>query len=104
MQIIVHATGLQLTIAMKAMAVEKFSRLRRMIMRFDHSDLLMSVELSRTTHHHHKGKIFRAEMHLPLAHKQSAYAAVEADDLYEAMDLCIGAAKRQLLKFKEKTA
>ncbi len=104
MQISIHASGLQLTPAMKATATEKFARLRRMIMRFDHSDLLMTVELSRTTHHQHKGKIFRAEMHLPLTHKQEVFAAVEADDIFDAMDHCIAGAKKQLLKIKEKAA
>ena len=103
MQIVVHASGLSLTTAMKMAAIEKFMRVERLLTRFDHSSLIMVVELSRTTHHHHKGKIFRSEMHLPLARKQEVFAAVEADDIYDAMDHCISAAKKQLLKFKEKS-
>lgn len=99
----VHATGLQLTTAIKTAALEKFGRIERILKREDAADALhMDIELARTTHHHHKGKIFRAELHIPLG-RQSVYAAAECEDLYHGIDQCVAAAKRQLLKIKGKS-
>lgn len=101
MQYIVHANGMQLTAAIKTAALDKFGRLERIAGSLVKSsdDAVMNIELSRTTHHHHKGKIFRAELHMPLGRK-SVYAASEGDDLYEAMDHAVAAAKKQLLRLK----
>lgn len=43
------------------------------------------VELSRTTEHHHKGDIFRAEIHI-VGSGKDLYAAAEREDLYAAID------------------
>lgn len=43
------------------------------------------VELARTTGHHQKGEIFRAEIHLVAPHKD-IYVASEKEDLYSAID------------------
>jgi len=43
------------------------------------------VELGRTTEHHNKGEIFRAEIHIVAAGK-NAYASAEKEDLYSAID------------------
>jgi|SRR3989344_2382554 len=102
MQYNIHATGLTLTPAIKTVALEKFGRLERMLGRVDAaSSLHIDIELGRTTHHHHKGKIFRAEVHIPLG-KHSVYAAAECEELYAGIDQCVSAAKRQLEKIKEK--
>ncbi len=99
----IHGSGLSLTAALKEMAEEKFGRLNRLLTRFDDSDLLMDIELSKTTAHHNKGKIFRVEINLPIGRHQ-VFCAAECDDLYEAMDHCVTTAKRQLTKLKEKGA
>lgn len=101
MQIVTTATALNLTPGIKSAVQEKFGRLFRVLTRFDHSDLLMHVEVARTTHHHHKGKIFRSECRLTL-NRKSLYAAVESDDLYNAMDQCVNALKKQIIAFKER--
>jgi ribosomal subunit interface protein len=43
------------------------------------------VEVGRTSNHHHKGDVFRAEIDLEFGH-QKFHASVEADDLYRAID------------------
>ncbi len=101
MQLHIHSSGLQLTEAIKAAAEEKFGRLNRLLTRFEKSDLFIDIELSRTTHHHNKGKIFRAEINIPIG-RQQIFSASECEDLYEAMDHCVDTAKRQLIKLKEK--
>ncbi|MEA2714974.1 MAG: putative sigma-54 modulation protein [Candidatus Parcubacteria bacterium] len=47
--------------------------------------LMCDVELGKTTEHHQKGNIFRAEVHIVGAGK-NAYASAEKDDLYSAID------------------
>ncbi len=103
MRLHIHSVGLPLTAAITAAAEEKFGRLNRLLTRFDKDDLFIDIELSRTTHHHNKGKIFRAEINVPIGRKQ-VYGASECEDLYEAMDHCVDTAKRQLVKLKEKAA
>ncbi len=101
MKLILHTDGLQMTAATKQEAEDKFMRLRRVFGRLDHSDLLFNVELSRTTTHHKKGKIFRAEAHMPIG-KHAMFVAVEGEDLLEAIDHCIAACRKQLTRIKEK--
>jgi ribosomal subunit interface protein len=43
------------------------------------------VELAKTTEHHNKGEIFRAEVHIVGAGK-NIYASAEKNDLYVAID------------------
>lgn len=100
MKILINSDGLILTAAIKASAEEKFSRLRRLLERFDHSDLVLSVMVTRTTNHSHKGKIFRTECQLKLGKKQ-LFAAVEGNELYETIDQTVAALKKQCVKLKE---
>ena len=43
------------------------------------------IEIGRTTAHHHKGDIFRAEIHI-VGHKQNIFAEAEREDLTMAID------------------
>ena len=43
------------------------------------------VELAKTTSHHQKGEIFKAEIHI-VATGKNAYASSEKNDLYSAID------------------
>lgn len=101
MNIALHVTGLSPTPAMQTTAVKKFSRLARLVARHAAENPLINLELSRTTHHHHKGKIFRVEAHLVIG-KTSVYAAAECDDIYEGIDHCVAAVKKQLVRLKER--
>lgn len=100
MKILIQSDGIVLTQAIKTSAEEKFGRLRRLLQRFDHSDLIFNVMFSRTTNHSHKGKIFRAECRLKLGKKQ-VFAATEGSELYETIDLTAAAIKKQCVKLKE---
>lgn len=44
------------------------------------------VELGKTTSHHNKGEIFRAEIHV-VAKGKNAYVSSEQEDLYAAIDI-----------------
>lgn len=101
MRLHIHGTGLKLTPAITAAAEEKFGKLNCLLSRFDREDLVIDIELAMTTHRHHKGKVFRAEINAPIG-RAHIYGAAESEDLYEAMDQCGATAKRQLTKLKEK--
>lgn len=59
------------------------------------------VELAKTTEHHHKGEIFRAEIHIVGAGK-NVYASAEKDDLYAAIDAVRDEVLRELKAGKGK--
>ena len=65
------------------------------------STAICDVELGRTTAHHQKGDIFRAELHITGAGK-NAYASSEAKDLYTAIDSVREEALRELRSGKGK--
>ena len=56
------------------------------------STAMADVDLARTTEHHHKGDIFKADIHV-VAKGIDAYASSENADLYAA----IGEAKNEIL-------
>jgi len=101
MRLHIQGTGLKLTAAITDAAEDKFGKLNKLLARFDREDLVIDIELSMTTHRHHKGKVFRAEINAPIG-RHHVYGAAESEDLYEAMDQCAATAKRQLTKLKEK--
>jgi len=59
------------------------------------------VELARTTGHHNKGDIFKAEIHIVGASK-NLYASSEKEDLYMAIDDVQNDILRELTAHKEK--
>jgi ribosomal subunit interface protein len=59
------------------------------------------IELAKTTGHHHKGDIFRAEVHIVGASK-NAYASAETDDLYASIDKVRDEVLRELTGGKAK--
>jgi len=59
------------------------------------------IELGRTSSHHHKGEIFRAEIHIVGAGK-NVYAAAEKIDLYSAIDAVRDEVLRELRAGKGK--
>lgn len=63
--------------------------------------LLCKVELSRTTEHHHAGKVFRAEINLSTGGKM-VRAVAEGETLEEAVDEVKDELKAELGKRKDK--
>ncbi|MFA6459333.1 MAG: ribosome-associated translation inhibitor RaiA [Candidatus Paceibacterota bacterium] len=59
------------------------------------------VELARTTSHHNKGDIFKAEIHI-VAAGMNIYATSEKEDLYTAIDLVRDDILRELKADKQK--
>ncbi|MES2215948.1 MAG: ribosome-associated translation inhibitor RaiA [Patescibacteria group bacterium] len=59
------------------------------------------IELAKTSNHHNKGDIFRAEIHIVGAGK-NLYAASEKSDLYAAIDDVQDEIRRELKSKKDK--
>ena len=59
------------------------------------------IELGRTTAHHNKGDIFRAEIHI-VGHKQNIYAKAERSELIVAFDESYADALRGMTSRRKK--
>ena len=67
MKIKIKATNITIDEALKEFTLEKVSSLERFLNNSEH--LLAEVELSKTTEHHQKGDIFRAEVQIQVPGK-----------------------------------
>lgn len=97
MEITIRGTNLELTPALKRYATKKVASLEK----FFPGVTIARVELERTTKHHHKGNIWRAEVNLDAPQHVFRAEAVGAD-LYGAIDAVKDELKRELQGLKEK--
>lgn len=75
--------GLEMTDAIKDYLEKKIVGIEKFVKKAE--DAIARIELGRTTHHHHKGNIFRVEINLQYGdHKFRAEATT--DDLYKSID------------------
>ncbi len=66
------------------------------------SAVKIDVELARTTNHHGKGDVFRAEINI-FAPRKSFRAEAESSDLYSAIDMLKDEIQHELRSNKEKS-
>ena len=59
------------------------------------------IELAKTTDHHNKGDIFRAEIHI-VGKNKNVYVSSEKEDLYFAIDEVVDEALREVKAGKQK--
>lgn len=83
MQINTKATNITITPAISEYVEKKINMLEKFFR--GASDVLVNVEVGRTTKHHKSGDIFRAEIHV-IVSGQEYYAEAETEDLYAAID------------------
>lgn len=80
---------------------EKFAKAARLIEKFDLEGAVeFWIEVGRTTKHHHKGAIYRAEINLKLPHKLLR-AEQEDWDIRAAIDQVKNKIEREAVKYKE---
>jgi ribosomal subunit interface protein len=80
---------------------EKFSKLERLVEKFDLEGAVEArVEVARTTKHHQKGPVYRAEINLKLPHKLLR-ADQEDWDIRVAIDQTKDKIEREVIKYKE---
>jgi putative sigma-54 modulation protein len=77
------ATNMSLSPAISEYVDKRLSKIAKLL--GSDPTLICDIELGKTTGHHQKGDIFRAEMHIVGAGKD-VYASSEKDDLYSAID------------------
>lgn len=68
----------------------------------DDTSVQCDVELGRTTAHHNKGDIFRAEIHIVGANGLNIYSSIEKEDLYVAIDEVRDAVLREFKASRKK--
>jgi ribosomal subunit interface protein len=84
MRITIKATNIDLTEALRDYVEHKLRPLEKMTTLSSES-IHAAVEIGKTTHHHKKGDVFRAEVNMHLAHEMLRAVSVQ-DDLYSAID------------------
>ena len=86
MKIVIKATNFSLTASLRNYVLQKLDRDLAKFVAGIHSDITAWVEIGKTTRHHHKGKIFRAEMQVRLPGDKTIRAEAEDTDLHVAID------------------
>lgn len=97
MIITIHGTGMELTQAIRDYAEEKITSLEK----FFEGIIRADIDIGLRSHHHHKGKIFYAEVNLSIPGHMLRIVK-EEDDLYKAVDKVKDHLKIDLEKMKEK--
>lgn len=93
------ATNMELTDAIRAYVEEKLLGLAKFCEGYSPCDC--AVEVGRTSQHHQKGEVWRAEAHLTIP-GASIHAEHVAEELYAAIDAVKDEVKRQLLERKDR--
>jgi|SRR3989338_1431230 len=99
MTITIKGTNLDLTPALKQYATEKVLNIEK----FLPSIVLAELELERTTRHHQKGLVWRAEANLH-APQHLFRAEAFGEDIYKAIDALKKELKHAIGSLKEKRA
>ncbi|MBS3903422.1 MAG: ribosome-associated translation inhibitor RaiA [Anaplasmataceae bacterium] len=102
MNINIVANDLDLTPSLRTYIEEKIGSIKKLVQKFDERGSVQArVEVGRTTRHHHKGDVFRAEVNLDLAGKLFR-AEDENEDIRTAIDRAEDKLRRELEKEKTK--
>lgn len=83
MNIRIKATNITLSPAITEYVNKSLVKVTRLI--GEDPALVCDVEVGRTSHHHHKGDVFMAEMHIT-GNGHDAYATASHEDLYTAVN------------------
>jgi putative sigma-54 modulation protein len=98
MKLDIKAKNLELTAAIRDFAEKKIATLDAKVKRFG-TAVTAEIEVGKTSKHHKKGEVFRAEVHVRLP-KKLVYAEALHDDLYTAIGNAKKEAERQIMAFK----
>jgi putative sigma-54 modulation protein len=84
MNINIKTTAITLTPAISEYTNKRLDKIQSLLA--NDPSAICDIELAKTTGHHNKGEIFRAEIHIVGAGK-NVYASTEESDLYAAIDI-----------------
>lgn len=101
MNLSIKVTNIELTDSTKDYIEKRLQPLEKFLKtKTDHS--LMYVEVAKTTNHHNKGDIYKAEVNLAVGGK-TFYALCEDQDLLPAIDAVKEDMERQLVANKDRS-
>lgn len=99
MKIILQGTNIDITGSIREYVERKLGEMDKYIPEGTLAE--MRVEVERTTFHHRKGDIFRAEANVKLPGRLVRVEAKE-EDLYQAIDILKNELPRELKRYKER--
>lgn len=100
MKINKKATNLSFTPAIEEYVDKKLETLEKFFKNV--GEVLVNVEVGKTTSHHKSGDIFKAEIHL-MADGEDYYANAETEDLYASIDEVKDEVIRELTSRRKRT-
>lgn len=101
MNINIKATNLELTPFIKEYIESKILSLSKFIEKWEKIGAVdVKFELARTTNHHHKGKVYYAEINLALGGKMLR-AEHSGEDIHEVIDKIKDIIKEEIIEFKK---
>ncbi len=104
MKIHIKTTQLELTPALAQHIEAKIGSVARLIEKFEREgECEAFVEVARTTAHHHKGEVYRAEVNLELLGKV-VRAQDTNTDIYAAVDRVKDILKMEITKYKDRNS
>ena len=99
MQISLKGTNIQILESTQEYVDRKLVKTVEKFLSKDKGTVSLKIEVERTTRHHRKGKIFRAEANLSFG-KKSLYAEAFGETLNEAIDLLEEELEHEIKHFK----
>lgn len=100
MNINIKTTNITLTEAISEYVSKRMKKVEKLLA-YDPT-VKCDVELAKTTEHHNKGDIFRAEIHI-VGVEKNVYVSAEREDLYSAIDAVRDEVLQELRVKKEKS-
>lgn len=98
----IKGTNLDLTPAIKEYIEMRVAPLEKYLGKTElGTDITARVEIGRTTRHHGKGDVYRAEINFDTT-QNIARVEKEGDDVRATIDEAVSALKNSLVKYKEK--
>ena len=100
MRIVIKGTNVDLTPSIKAYVEGKIGSLDKLLAPFEkEGQIEAEVEIGRTTHHHHKGDVFRAEANVRLPGRMLRAEKV-ATDMRIAIDRMRDTLRLEIAKYR----
>src|SRR3989344_6133217 len=85
MKINIKTKNFELTDAIRSYVDEKMRPVKKHLRDLNEDTIIVEFDVGKTTHHHNKGELFRAEVNMKVGGKFYR-AEATADDLYAAID------------------
>lgn len=95
----IKITGMDMTPSIQDYVDKKIDMLNKFIDSED--DALAEIEIGRTTNHHHKGDVYKAELHITTS-KGSYHAEAKESDLYIAIDMVKDKMSQEIVNKKDR--